>query len=848
MQSRRSRCGGSLATGRAPLQYKPRRNSGRRRPADGQAEDVTTLAATLAQRLDESGVDRSICHVVLAAIDGPAALDKVLVDGVLPEAITNADADEPLCAYVTGVTVEGFRGIGPPATLELAAGPGLTLVVGRNGSGKSSFAEALEVLLTRDNQRWARRSAVWREGWRNLHHPSALIEATLSVEGSAGATTVTREWPSQSDLEAGTAEVQPHGKPKTDLRYLGWEQALITHRPFLSYSELGAMLDEGPTKLHDAVALVLGLEELAMAEKALKDARLARERALKEVAKDSDEICRSLDSVNDDRARRVTAALQLRQPALGVIEEAVTNLAVPPMSDVALLRRAAAVEFPEDERVEAVAAELLAAHAQLAELAGTQTDRLLRSADLLERAIAFRDLTDNDTCPVCATPAVLSDTWAQEAAAHARKQRQLATEAETAQRRASTALQTARALVGPVPAGVHEIRQLLDVSAVAEAWSDWVTLAAEVEPTVLAQGLRHHGGQVRTALAALRRAAEAEIGLREDAWRPVALRLAAWLERALEAEGNAAAVPALKAAEAWLKREAVELRNEGFAPIADEALAIWNLLRQNSNIELGRIEFAGAGNRRRITLDVTVDGVAGAALGVMSQGELHALALSLFFPRATLEESPFRFVVIDDPVQSMDPAKVDGLAKVLERAASKRQVIVFTHDDRLPEAVRRLQIDATVIEVTRREGSVVEVRPALTPIERHIEDARALVLTSDLPEDVARRVVPGFCRLALEAGAIEAVRRRRIGRGERHAEVEQLLGGITRLTVFAAVALFDDENRHGDVYARLQSEYGSRALSAFKRANVGAHQPAEGDLRDLVRDSAVLARGLAARP
>ena len=52
-----------------------------------------------------------------------------------------------------------------------------------------------------------------------------------------------------------------------------------------------------------------------------------------------------------------------------------------------------------------------------------------------------------------------------------------------------------------------------------------------------------------------------------------------------------------------------------------------------------------------------IDGVAGAALGVMSQGELHALALALFLPRATLPESPFRFVVIDDPVQSMDPAQ-----------------------------------------------------------------------------------------------------------------------------------------------------------------------------------------------
>jgi len=36
--------------------------------------------------------------------------------------------------------------------------------------------------------------------------------------------------------------------------------------------------------------------------------------------------------------------------------------------------------------------------------------------------------------------------------------------------------------------------------------------------------------------------------------------------------------------------------------------------------------------------------VAGAALSVMSQGELHALGLALFLPRATSPDSPFRFI------------------------------------------------------------------------------------------------------------------------------------------------------------------------------------------------------------
>ena len=201
-----------------------------------------------------------------------------------------------------------------------------------------------------------------------------------------------------------------------------------------------------------------------------------------------------------------------------------------------------------------------------------------------------------------------------------------------------------------------------------------------------------------------------ELARREDAWRPHALALAEWLPKAHQAQNAADSLKNLKSAEKWLKAAADTLRNERFAPIADETRRIWDQLRLQSNVSLDDVHLGGSGKARKVELNVTVDGQEGAALGVMSQGELHSLALSLFIPRATLPESPFRFIVIDDPVQSMDPARVDGLARVLQAAGTDRQVVVFTHDDRLPEAVRRLDIDATVVEVTRREGSLVSNR------------------------------------------------------------------------------------------------------------------------------------------
>ena len=69
--------------------------------------------------------------------------------------------------YLRSLSVEGFRGVGSQQTLEVQPGPGLTVISGRNGSGKSSFAEAAELLIAGENARWSEKSVVWKDGWRN---------------------------------------------------------------------------------------------------------------------------------------------------------------------------------------------------------------------------------------------------------------------------------------------------------------------------------------------------------------------------------------------------------------------------------------------------------------------------------------------------------------------------------------------------------------------------------------------------------------------------------------------------------------------------------------------------------
>lgn len=68
----------------------------------------------------------------------------------------------------------------------MTPGPGLTVVCGRNGSGKSSFAEAFEVLLTGQIRRLDDRTAVWKSTWRCLHGGDSQVSAELLLEGTRG--------------------------------------------------------------------------------------------------------------------------------------------------------------------------------------------------------------------------------------------------------------------------------------------------------------------------------------------------------------------------------------------------------------------------------------------------------------------------------------------------------------------------------------------------------------------------------------------------------------------------------------------------------------------------------------
>ena len=762
-------------------------------------------------------------ELILAAFQGAAALEGVLrgePGSAARVASLAAEKDRPAGVYLTAIEVEGFRGVGPRSVLSIDPGPGLTLVVGRNGSGKSSFSEALEMVLLGTNQRWENRVRVWRDGWQNLHHRHSRVAARFMVDGRKQPLEVARTWKDGDGVDASSLTVD--GRPAT-LDTLGWTRALAGHPPLLSHNELEHALDREQSKLYDALAGILGLGDLADAQKVLRDTRLEREHTAKQAREGLPALRALLERTADERARAVLAALTSKTWNLDAVASTVDGTAISDERSVLRkLRDLAGLPVLDRERLNTAITGLREASAAAEKLRGTDAGRAHEVASLLQQALDVHAHTEGERCPVCGTDSVLTYEWRVRAREQVTELRAAADAVRTGQGMLAEAVRQARQLVAAPPLALRDASGAgVDTAVAMGLWERWADAGGDGDAIALATHLETHGPPLIAAVADLRRAAATELERLERAWRPAADAILAWLPLGLRAREAEQPLTRLKDAEAWLKDAHNELRDERFRPIAGAVQENWTELRQDSNVTLGELRLVGSAAQRRLSLDVKVDGEDGSALGVMSQGELNCLALSLFLPRAAMPESPFRFVVIDDPVQAMDPAKVAGLAVVLARAARDRQVVVLTHDTRLADAVRRLDMKATVIEVVRREQSVVELRRVHDPVQRYIDDAFAVAMTKDLPPE-ALRVVPGFCRFALEAASSRAATRRMLRQGTSEAEREDALGRPTTLMMWLALALLDDAARSGDVITFLEREH-PWAVDAVKECNRGAH-------------------------
>lgn len=126
--------------------------------------------------------------------------------------------------------------------------------------------------------------------------------------------------------------------------------------------------------------------------------------------------------------------------------------------------------------------------------------------------------------------------------------------------------------------------------------------------------------------------------------------------------------------EHYEKAEVTRLLNEHAQEIKD----YYEKLNPGDQIQFSGIEVKG-GARRQAKLKAEAFGKEVNPVTFFSEAHTNSLALSIYFPQRVDRNTTWETVILDDPVQSMDENHSQALIDILVEIASKKQVIVLTH-------------------------------------------------------------------------------------------------------------------------------------------------------------------------
>ena len=120
-------------------------------------------------------------------------------------------------------------------------------------------------------------------------------------------------------------------------------------------------------------------------------------------------------------------------------------------------------------------------------------------------------------------------------------------------------------------------------------------------------------------------------------------------------------------------------------------------------------------------------------------------------------------------------------------------------------------------------SSTVDVQVSRTPVQRYLDGARGYAKPDRLPPEVQARVVPMFCRSAVEAAAANLVRRRAVEAGTSLDEADEQLAESRTLRETLALVLFGEAGRQGEVANEVRKRYGTHAATLVSELNRGSH-------------------------
>lgn len=642
-------------------------------------------------------------------------------------------------ARLLGVTVEGFRGFSSRQSINFDAD--VVLIHGDNGTGKTSITEAISWGLTgalpQELLDRAKGSRPIRDVIENAY---SELPPRVGLRFSVGQTTldiIRRGTSKSSEVEVVMDSTRRMGEQAVAEAFgCESETALVdalTTSALLRQDAIRAAIDVGPSTLHERMAAIVGLDEITNFTTAAKAAVKAARATEREAKERLDATSAALKQITDDLPNAGGRPAQeqeslIRAALQDEFGERTPNDVSVPLADIKtldeLVRRGrlltALIEvvdrgaglFEQEVQIAKdtdVSTDELAPRVRTAHDQAESMERLSSATQRLNEAAL--ELLDDD-CPVCRQTV---DTEAL----RARLENDLSS-ADQDLRRASEARAFASSLQAQLEAAQRREQALLaQRTAVASAHSEIQSMASDTE-VFLTQALlepkswRFLSSRLSEMRSGLRRAHSAvhervatDVGLVRDRLlsaqnaaqaAATAHQVAGARTRRIIALSDAAQSGADQIVAAWLER-----LSPSFSEVFD---------RLQPHPTFTALEFkADVFYKKNVLVPQVVDSDAAVIanpLVTFSEGQLNAVALSYFLGMAlNAPVVPLAFLLLDDPLQSMDVISALGFADMCRRLRTERQLILTTHDRRWAELlVRKLRprVGGTRTIVTELEG------------------------------------------------------------------------------------------------------------------------------------------------
>ncbi|MGW0241758.1 hypothetical protein [Micromonospora chalcea] len=681
--------------------------------------------------------------------EGPQALLRELAEAYT----SNVGAESPVGLtgpwFLRSLEVRGHVGIGEtPLILKLPPTPGIVVISAPNGTGKTSAADALRHVLSGGVAR------KYELAEANLHYEARTIRADVTngqdnVKISCSAAGPVR-WQQPDGIDGPLPET--------------WKSAYAQFSPVLLYPEISPVIEK-PGLLHDFLKGGLPLDVLTQLLKLVDGVRAEGRTAQAQVEREHSAV---LALVTKLAGAETLADLVRSSGPLPTAEQA---------AEIRTLTRdlPRAVRRPDlpqnwildNEAVARLKDAITAVHeARMAVVPGADAVREALEGLVRSKGEHLEHFRANDVCPVCGSTGM---EW-------------LAT-ARTAADRLTTELKTLNAaqkaadeqwgqlipaaLPGPLPAETRTLlqRRFPDDGAFVDRWvrlSGRISgLKVHTASKELINELFDESEQIGKWYEDARSKVIAEY---EDSISGTAVggqQIEQWLD-SVERERQACARGFFadklgKAVEVWIK----DTRASLFDPIAERVIEYWGELNRDSDLTVTGLKLDG-GTRQagKVRISLAVGGTSVSpgpdAPKVLSTGQRNALTLATYLPRATQMKSPFRFLILDDPIHAFDGERVQYLARTLVKLAKAFQIVVLTHDERLWRELRALGKHTRHLRLSRLPdgASTVQVVDVTSPGMGFIEELDKVLgaeANQPLGSEAARTILAlTMCRQALD--------------------------------------------------------------------------------------------------